>query len=109
MRFLNLTRNPFALARRLTAVACAGIALFLAGCASTSGPTATAAQQPKNIIIMFADGAAPTQWDFGKYSSQVLRKQPFVSTDVVFRHGTLGILMSLSGMVDIPRLQAKNG
>ena len=41
---------------------------------------------------MFADGAAPTQWSFGQYSSRVLRNQPFAVTDIVFREGTLGLL-----------------
>jgi alkaline phosphatase len=54
--------------------------------------SATAAELPRNIIIMFADGAAPTQWDFGRYSSTVLRQQPFVTTDVVFREGVMGLL-----------------
>jgi alkaline phosphatase len=59
-----------------------------------AGPPATAQESPKNIIIMFADGAAPTQWDFGRYSSQVLRQQPFVTTDVVFRQGAMGLLIT---------------
>lgn len=41
---------------------------------------------------MFADGAAATQWDFGRDSSKVLRQQPFVTTDVVFKQGVLGLL-----------------
>jgi alkaline phosphatase len=49
---------------------------------------------PKNVIIMFADGAAPTQFDFGRYSSHVLRKQPFVTTDVVLRQGAMGLLVT---------------
>src|SRR5262245_49235719 len=53
---------------------------------------AAAADAPKNIIIMFADGAGPTQWDFGAYSSRVLRGQPFATTDLVFRQGALGLL-----------------
>lgn len=75
----------------------AGFAVFvlaLAGCSSAPVATASAAQPPKNIIIMFADGAAPVQWDFGKYSSKVLRQQPFATTDVVFREGVLGLLAS---------------
>lgn len=47
---------------------------------------------PKNIIILFADGAAPTQWELGRYASRVLRNQPFVATDRVFRDGSLGML-----------------
>jgi len=66
----------------------AATALALAGCASV-GPSA---QAPRNIIIMFADGVAPTQWDFGRYSSSVLRKQPFATTDIVLRQGVLGLL-----------------
>jgi alkaline phosphatase len=68
------------------------LSLALAGCSSSplSGPGA--AQQPKNIIILFADGAAPVQWDFGRQSSAVLRQQAFATTDIVFRDGTLGLL-----------------
>lgn len=64
--------------------------LALCGCAAN--PEKAAAGVPKNIVILFADGAAATQWDFGKYSSRVLRNQPFATTDVVFRDGTLGLL-----------------
>jgi alkaline phosphatase len=77
---------------RALAVALAGVALAVAGCASTGDSPANAIRQPKNIIIMFADGAASTQWDFGRYSSKVLRNRPFVTTDIVFRNGTLGLL-----------------
>jgi len=68
----------------------AAFMLALGGCASVD--TTSSAAQPKNIIILFADGVAPTQWDFGKYSSKVLRKQPFATTDVMFREGALGLL-----------------
>ena len=57
-------------------------------------PGGAGVQAPKNIIILLADGAAPTQWDFGRYSSSVLRKQSFATTDVVFRQGTLGLLIT---------------
>lgn len=76
------------LSRRRWIALCAAAVLALAGCASTGGGSA----QPRNIIIVFADGAAPTHWDFGKYSSRVLRQQPFATTDVVFREGTLGLM-----------------
>ena len=69
----------------------AALVLALAGCSSTTVST-TDSGQPKNIIIMFADGAAPVQWDFGRYSSKVLRKESFATTDVVFREGSLGLL-----------------
>ena len=53
---------------------------------------ASAVGAPKNVIIMFADGAAPTQWELARYASRVLRNQPFVVTDRVFRDGVLGLL-----------------
>ena len=65
---------------------------FLVCVLASVGPAL--AQAPKNVIIMFADGAAPSQWDFGRYSSQVLRRQPFVTTDVVFRQGAMGLLVT---------------
>ena len=55
--------------------------------------TAAASQQaPKNIIILFADGVAATQWELGRYSARVLRDRPFAATDVVFREGAFGLL-----------------
>lgn len=66
------------------------MAALLAACAVAPGPPQTA--KPKNIIILFADGAAPTQWDFGRYSSQVLRGRGFATTDVVFQQGALGLM-----------------
>jgi alkaline phosphatase len=92
MRYFDLTLILIAPVRRALAVAFAGVVLALAGCASTGDSPAQAVQQPKNIIILFADGASSTQWDFGRYSSKVLRNQPFVTTDVVFREGSLGLL-----------------
>jgi alkaline phosphatase len=84
--------NRIAPTRRTLAAALVGMALTLAGCTSTGGPAGVTEQAPKNIIILFADGAASTQWDFGRYSSRLLRQQPFVSTDIVFRDGALGLL-----------------
>ena len=78
---------------RLAFAAVAACAVALAGCAGVPGSEGRV-QTPKNIIIMFADGAAPTQWDFGRYSSQVLRQQPFVTTGHVFREGTIGLLVT---------------
>ena len=79
-------------AGRMLAVLLVGAVPALAGCASTGPSPAAEVQTPKNIIIMFADGAAPVQWDFGRYSSAVLRGQPFATTETVFRNGTLGLL-----------------
>jgi alkaline phosphatase len=74
---------------------CSVLVLAISGCASTGGSGA-GGQTPRNIIILFADGAASTQWDFGKYSSRVLRGQPFATTDVVFRDGALGLISTHS-------------
>src|SRR5262249_55037374 len=73
------------------------VALATLAAAST---TMAQAPAPKNVIIMFADGAAPAQFDFGRHSSHVLRKQPFVTTDVVLRDGPLGLLVTSPPNVD---------
>jgi alkaline phosphatase len=73
---------------------CAAMILAtLVACTLAAGAPALA-QSPRNIIILLADGAAPTQWDFGRYSSHVLRGQPFAATDVVFRQGAMGLLVT---------------
>ena len=76
--------------------ACAAIVMVsvLVGCTTTPDSRQAAVQQPKNIIILFADGVAPMQWDFGKRSSAALRQLPFATTDIVFREGVLGLLSS---------------
>ena len=67
------------------------LALLAGGCAgATDGDAPLVA--PKNIIILFADGAAPAQWEFGRYTARHLRNEAFAVTDVVFRQGTLGLL-----------------
>ncbi|MGH8621956.1 MAG: alkaline phosphatase [Burkholderiales bacterium] len=92
MRLFDSRLMRTAPVRSALAVVFAGAVLALAGCASTGDSPVTATQPPRNIIIMFADGAAPVQWDFGRYSSKVLRQQSFATTDVVFREGALGLL-----------------
>ena len=66
-------------------------ALALTGCAGLP-VSETKTPSPKNIVILFADGVAATQWDFGRYSSKVLRQQPFVTTDLF--HRGIGLLIS---------------
>jgi alkaline phosphatase len=78
----------------MLAAAIATAVLATGGCVSAQRPVTDTVQSPQNIIILFADGAASTQWDFGRYSSRVLRQQPFASTDIVFREGTLGLVMT---------------
>jgi len=81
MRYRDVTRS----------IAVSVGVLLLLGIWGPAGLSA-AAEGPKNIIILFADGAASSQWDFGRYSSRVLRQQPFATTDVVFRQGVVGLL-----------------
>jgi len=93
MSLLRRLREPQQAALRLVFAVVAACVVALAGCVHVPGGVGQV-QTPKNIIIMFADGAAPTQWDFGRYSSKVLRQQPFVTTDHVFREGTVGLLVT---------------
>ena len=88
-------RDPLSFSRRHWLGLCAALALAITGCSSTGG-SAGPGQAPRNIIILFADGAALTQWDFGKYSTRLLRGQAFATTDVVFRDGVLGMISTHS-------------
>jgi alkaline phosphatase len=83
-------RHRAMLLERLWLLSLSLLLLALGGCASTGEKAA--GQTPRNIVILFADGAAATQWDFGNYASRVLRGQAFATTDVVFRDGVLGLL-----------------
>jgi len=49
--------------------------------------SAIADTNPKNIIILFADGTTISQYEFGRYSSSLLRHQPFAITDAVMARG----------------------
>ena len=84
----NSQRSCFARAYRLLAVWWG--ALLIAGCAGLQANNAQISY-PKNIIILFADGTASTQWEFGRYSSAALRGQSFAATDIVFKDGVLGL------------------
>lgn len=52
------------------------------------------AAQPvaKNVIILFADGAASTQWELGRLATRELKNTAFLATDVVMRQGALGLM-----------------
>jgi len=80
---MNATHRHF-----VRALAVFLIALAVAGCATTQ----QAAQRPRNVIIMYADGVAATQFEFGRYSSEVLRNQPYAVTDTVLKQGAIGLL-----------------
>ena len=79
-----------AIARVWLVLCCCALAVLVAACASTEAQT-EAAGTPKNIIILFGDGAAATQWELGRYTSHALRKKPFAITDVVFKEGAVGV------------------
>ena len=69
------------------------VVVLLAACA-LAGASAASRAAAEERHHQVADGAAPTQWDFGRYSSAVLRRQPFATTDVVFRQGAMGLLVT---------------
>jgi alkaline phosphatase len=73
--------------QRLLVVALVTFAVGIGRAAGAEGPAG-----PKNIIILFADGVAATQWEMGRYSARVLRKQSFAATDLVFKDGAFGLL-----------------
>jgi alkaline phosphatase len=52
--------------------------------------------KPRNIIILFADGTTASQYEFGRYSSLLLRQEPFAITDVVMRKGQLQLMKTES-------------
>lgn len=88
----GLTKQWYARRARAGLLALACMAAAIAGLAIAG--ERDDAGTPKNIIILFADGTAPTQWDFGRYSSKVLRNRGFATTDVVFREGVLGLMVT---------------
>lgn len=62
--------------------------VLLAACATAPG----GAPLPKNIIVLYADGVAATQIEFGRYSSRVLRNAGYAVTDTVLGQGSIGFL-----------------
>lgn len=68
------------------------LAMFLVALATAGCATPQSAQAPRNVIIMYADGVAATQLEFGRYSSQAIRKKPFAVTDTVLKQGTIGLV-----------------
>lgn len=89
-----ITAGPKRPGRRrwLSAFAAIALSAAMVGCSVHRPETNAANEKPRNIIIMFADGATFSQWDFGQYSSRVLRQQPFAVTEVVLREGVSGAI-----------------
>lgn len=69
-------------------------AIFFVSCAAPPAGTGTAgtAVRPRNVIVLYADGVAATQLEFGRYSSRVLRNHGFAATDTVLAQGSIGLL-----------------
>jgi alkaline phosphatase len=67
------------------------VIVFLIACAAAP-ETAAQSQRPKNVIILYADGVAVTQFEFGRYSSRVLRNAGYAVTDTVLAQGSVGFL-----------------
>lgn len=52
--------------------------------------------KPKNIIILFADGTTNSQYEFGRYSSNLLRNKSFALTDEVMSKGQFQLMRTES-------------
>jgi alkaline phosphatase len=52
--------------------------------------------KPKNIIILFADGTTNSQYEFGRYSSNLLRNKSFALTDEVMSKGQFQLMKTES-------------
>ena len=52
--------------------------------------------KPKNIIILFADGTTNSQYEFGRYSSNLLRNKSFAVTDVLMSKGQFQLMKTES-------------
>jgi alkaline phosphatase len=63
-------------------------ATLLVSCATPPGTE----RRPKNIIVLYADGVAITQLEFGRYSSRALRNSGYAVTDTVLSQGSIGFL-----------------
>ena len=74
----------------------AGLFCALALLNSPIGLAQTQKQRPENIIILFADGTTSSQYEFGRYSSQLLRQEPFAITDVVMTKGNFQLMKTES-------------
>lgn len=72
-----------------------GAMALLAAYAQMPQAAGSSTPAPRNIIVLFADGAASTQWELGRLASRQLRNAPFLATDVVMREGALGLMSTL--------------
>jgi len=68
--------------------------VLMISCVSVTGLWAASSEsaKPKNIIILFADGVASSQFEVARYASQHLRNQKFTITDTVLKEGSLALI-----------------
>ena len=72
------------------------LAVFLVSAYLPSASGQADNNKPKNIIIIFADGTTSSQYEFGRYSSELLRQQSFAVTDVVMAKGQYQLMKTES-------------
>ena len=82
--------NCRALAARLKTILAIFFALALLAVQPVTAQTSQS--KPKNIIILFADGTTASQYEFGRYSSLLLRNQAFAITDIVMKKGQIQLM-----------------
>jgi alkaline phosphatase len=89
-------RDPMDMMRQRRTWLALALAFTIAACAAVPNEAGRMTERPRNVIILFGDGAAATQWELGRYASRHLRKAPFAITDVVMRDGALGLMSTYS-------------
>jgi len=72
------------------------VLLWLALALSLAAQAHAAPERPHNIIILFADGAAMTQFEFGAYTTRQLRGLDDGLFDHVLAKGSLGLMSTFS-------------
>jgi alkaline phosphatase len=88
----NRTRNHFShLALIILTI------LITLAAASDIQAKAGAGGNPKNIIILFADGVAGSQLEVARYASHNLRKTEFSITDTILKEGNILLLINNRG------------
>ena len=73
-----------------------GLMLFCIGVFAYQPAFSKDLNTPKNIIILFADGTTNSQYEFGRYSSNLLRNKSFAVTDEVMSKGQFQLMKTES-------------
>ena len=75
---------------------CFILLLLLPIAPSATALAGSAAERPRNIIILFADGATVTQFEFGAYTARKLQGRDFALFDRLLPNGSLGLMSTFS-------------